>query len=359
MPVHQPPSIISRSAGPRVRMPRPAVPPVRRFRSTARCVRVLAVVFASLLLAACQSHPWFPRPAPVPVPPPAALPAPVKFAGPIPDDVLASNRPPNPMPQPGQMPAGSYMRQIQDSGKLIAGLRSDIVLFSFIDPLTGIRDGFDVAMVRAVARAIFGSDDASHLDMRTVLSADRIPGLQAGRFQIVAAVMTITAERKQQIDFSELYFRAAQRVLVSGENPARGIDDMDGQRVCAAEGSTSIPQILGANPNVKIVVRDSESDCAADLQQGLVDGVSTDDAILAGLGTQAGYAKVIGEPFSDEPYGLGIQQDHPEFVAFVNGVLSQMKANGEWKADYERYLAAGLTPGQPTPDPPRSIYQTP
>jgi hypothetical protein len=74
--------------------------------------------------------------------------------------------------------------------------------------------------------------------------------------------------------------------------------------------------------------------------------------------TQAGYARVIGEPFSDEPYGLGMQQGHPEFVAFVNGVLSQMKANGEWKADYERYLAAGLTPGQPTPDPPRSIYQT-
>jgi polar amino acid transport system substrate-binding protein len=169
--------------------------------------------------------------------------------------------------------------------------------------------------------------------------------------------MTINADRKTQIDFSELYFRAAQRVLVSADNPAHGIEDMNGQRICAADGSTSIAQILGANPNVKIVVRDSESDCAADLQEGLVDAVSTDDAILAGLGAQAGYAKVIGQPFSDEPYGLAMQQGHPEFVAFVNGVLSQMKASGEWKADYERYLSAGLTPGQPTPEPPRSIYE--
>ncbi len=326
-------------------------------RNARRVARILVAVCAAVLLAGCQSRPTFPRPAPVPVPPPAPLPQPVKFTGPIPDAVLASNRPPDPMPTPGQMPPGSYMRQIQDSGKLIAGLRSDIVLFSFIDPLTGTRDGFDVAMVRAVTRAIFGSDDPSHLDMHTVLSADRIPSLQQGRFNIVAAVMTITAARKQQVDFSELYFRAAQRVLVSADNPARGIEDMDGQRVCAAEGSTSIPQILGANPKVRIVVRDSESDCAADMQQGLVDAVSTDDAILAGLGTQAGYARVIGQPFSDEPYGLAMQQGHPEFVAFVNGVLSQMKTSGEWKANYERYLSAGLTPGQPTPEPPKSIYQ--
>ena len=101
--------------------------------------------------------------------------------------------------------------------------------------------------------------------------------------------------------------------------------------------------------NRVFVVRDSESDCAADMQQGLVDAVSTDDAILAGLGTQAGYARVIGQPFSDEPYGLAMQQGHPEFVAFVNGVLSQMKTSGEWKANYERYLSAGLTPGQPAP----------
>ena len=321
-----------------------------------RGLRVLVAVAAVLLLAGCQARPTFPRPAAVPVPPPAPLPAPVNFAGLIPDEVLASNPPLDPMPPPGQMPAGSYMRQIQDSGKLVAGLRSDIVLFSFIDPLTGTRDGFDVAMVRAVANAIFGSDDASHLDMRTVLSADRIPSLQQGRFNIVAAVMTITAGRKEQIDFSELYFRAAQRVLVSADNPAKGIEDMDGQRVCAAEGSTSVPQILGANPRVQIVVRDSESDCAADLQLGLVDAVSTDDAILAGFGTQAGYARVIGQPFSDEPYGLGMQKGHPEFVALVNGVLSRMKQSGEWKALYERYLAAGLTPGQPTPEPPKSIY---
>ncbi len=320
-------------------------------------VGILGVVCALAVLAGCQSRPSFPRPAAVPVPPPAPLPQPVKFSGPIPDDVLASSRPLDPMPAPGQMPVGSFMRQIQDGGKLIAGVRSDIVLFSFINPLTGVRDGFDVAMVRAVTQAIFGPDYESHLDLRTVLSAGRIPGLQEGRFHLVAAVMTINGPRKQQIDFSELYFRAAQRVLVSADNPATRIEDLSGKNVCAAEGSTSVANILGANPNVKIVVRDSESDCAADLQLGLVEAVSTDDAILAGFGTQAGYTKVIGQPFSDEPYGLGMQKGHPEFVAFVNGVLSRMKTSGEWKANYERNLAAGLTPNQPTPEPPKSIYQ--
>lgn len=312
----------------------------------------LSLVATMLILSGCGRQVTFPVPRPLPTAAPDALPGPVPFEM-IPDSVISSTAPLSPLPTPGQMPAGSYMRTIQDSGKLIAGVRSDLLLFGFVDPITQQWDGFDVAMVRAIAKAI-----GVPVELHPVLSAQRIPFLQSGQVQIVAAVMTVNAPRKQVVDFSELYFRAAQRVLVGSDNPATGIQDLGDQRVCIAAGSTSISNALGANPAIQthLVVRDSESDCASDLQLRLVDAVTSDDAILATFVPQVGSVKVVGNAFSDEPYGLAMQKGHPEFVAFVNGVLSQMKQNGEWKADYEKYLATALSPGKPTPEPPPSIY---
>ena len=76
--------------------------------------------------------------------------------------------------------------------------------------------------------------------------------------------------------------------------------------------------------------------------------------MLAGDAAQDPYARVIqGERFSDEPYGLGIAEATPEFVRFVNAVLEQIKADGRWKASYNKWLAAALGPA---PVPPKPVY---
>jgi polar amino acid transport system substrate-binding protein len=87
-----------------------------------------------------------------------------------------------------------------------------------------------------------------------------------------------------------------------------------------------------------------QADCLVLMQQGQVDAISTDDTILAGMVAQDRNVGIVGRPFSDEPYGIGLPPDHPEMVRFVNAVLDQVRASGTWNDLYEEWLV-DLLPG--------------
>ena len=102
-----------------------------------------------------------------------------------------------------------------------------------------------------------------------------------------------------------------------------------------------------------MVQADTYNECLLSLQQGRIDGISTDDVILAGLAAADPTTKLIGPKFSSEPYGIGVGKGHPEFVGFINGVIDQMKSDGRWKSAYDTWFGrfAGAAP-----EPPRSTY---
>jgi polar amino acid transport system substrate-binding protein len=262
---------------------------------------------------------------------------------------VASYAPSGPLPAPGAMPGGTAMAQIQQRGRLIAGVSADTLLFGFRNPLSGNLEGFDIDMVRQVARAIFG--DPNRVEYRVMTYAQRIPALTDGSVDIVADVMTINCERWQQISFSSQYFEAGQKVLVRTDSKATSIADLNGTRMCAAQGSTNIDN-LKDYPKIKVVPVPDISDCMVLFQQGTVDSVTGDDTVLAGFVAQDPYAKIIGAPLTSEPYGLGIAKTHPEFVRFVNSVLERMRVDGSWKQMYTQWLK----PTGPVPDPPPAVY---
>jgi polar amino acid transport system substrate-binding protein len=247
------------------------------------------------------------------------------------------------MPAPGQMPAGTFMREIQDRGKLIAATSPDQLLFGYVNPLDGQIEGLDVDLLTAVAAAIFGGDGTSHIQILTVTLAQRIPKILDGSVDIVADTMTINCARRQQVDFSTEYYDAGQKVLVPRNSTAQSISDLAGKHVCAAAGSTSIDNLAQFKGVIPFAVPD-QSDCLVQFQEGTVDAISTDDAVLAGLVKQDPFAKVVGPRFTDEPYGMAISLKHPEFTAFVNGVLDQMRANGTLQAVYTHWLGPVFNP---------------
>ena len=119
-----------------------------------------------------------------------------------------------------------------------------------------------------------------------------------------------------------------------------------GQRVCAPEGTTTLERLEETYPDVTAVSAPTHTGCLVLFQQGKVDAITGDDTILAGFAAQDPYAKVVGEAFSAEPYGIGVAADQVDLVRFVNGVLDQAKADGTWAASYDRWLGAlGTAPG--------------
>jgi polar amino acid transport system substrate-binding protein len=247
---------------------------------------------------------------------------------------------------PPQVTPGSFMAKIRARGYLIAGVDQSTYHFGFLNPLSGQIEGFDIDMIRAVAKAIFG--DPGKVQFKAISDEQRIPDTADGTVDIVAHTMTITCDRLKMIDFSSVYFEAHQKVLVLKNSSATSLDDLHGQKVCATRGSDSVDRI---RQHKAIAVQVPYwTDCLVLLQQGDVAAISTDDSILDGLAAQDPWTKLIGPRLTDEPYGLAISKQHPEFVRFVNAVLQQLRTNGQWAASYRHWI------GTPAPSPPPARY---
>ncbi|QQQ79820.1 glutamate ABC transporter substrate-binding protein [Saccharothrix sp. 6-C] len=316
--------------------------------------RLLAVLV--LVLAACAPVPSGAPPigggSPVPPRPAEAeeLTGPPATAAvpPASCDPTASLRPTGPLPPPGQVPAGSTMAEIQARGRLIAGVDQNTYLMGFRNPVSGELEGFDVDLVREVARAVFG--DPGAIQFKVVTSEQRVPALERGEVDIVVRTMTATCERWQKVNFSTVYLQAGQRVLVPSSSDVAGIESLGGKRVCATKGSSSLANVAAAASRPVPVSVAHWTDCLVMLQQGQVDAISTDDTILAGFAAQDPYTKVVGPQFAAEPYGMAFPKADEDFVRFVNALLERLRADGTWARIHQRWL------GGP-PAPPVAVYR--
>jgi polar amino acid transport system substrate-binding protein len=251
---------------------------------------------------------------------------------------------------PPQVTPGSFMAKIRARGYLIAGVDQSTYHFGFLNPLDGKIEGFDIDMIRAVAQAIFGDPDK--VEYKVISDTQRIPDTINGSVDIVADTMTITCERLTQVDFSSVYFDAHQRILVLNNSAVDGLPDLAGQKVCVTQGSDSgsnLLQLSGARKPVLVSVP-YWTDCLVQLQQDQVAAISTDDSILYGLQAQDPFTKVVGLELTDEPYGLAISRQHPDFVRFVNAVLAKERSDGAWAKSYAHWV------GTPVPQPPPVQY---
>jgi polar amino acid transport system substrate-binding protein len=268
------------------------------------------------------------------------------------DDTARSFAPGGPLPPPGHMPARSYMAEIQRRGHLVAGVDQNTLGFGYRDANGDIK-GFDIEIVRAIANAIFGNPNA--VVLKAVTSAQRKTAVVNEAVDVVASLMSITCDRWQVLDFSTEYYAARQGVLVRKDSPIRHVGDLNGKRVCATRGSTSIDQIHKFAPRAVLDPVDLRPECLVHLQEGTADAISTDDTILYGLAYQDRYNTRLLTDDLEQPerYGIAISQKRPEFVRFVNGVLDQVRADGRWER-YHRQQLAYL--GIPATTPPPPLY---
>jgi polar amino acid transport system substrate-binding protein len=260
----------------------------------------------------------------------------------------ASLRPPAAMPAANKMPTGSFMATIRRRGYLVAGVNAGLLNFGYLNPATGNIEGFEIDLVREIARAIFGNPNAVQLVALTV--TQREPFVEQNKVDIVVDAVTMTCSRARKVDFSTEYYDAKQRVLVPLKSHANSIADLAGKKVCATAGSTPVDVMQQQPYHLDITPAPQAIDCLVALQQGRVDAISTDSSILLGFQAQDPNTRIVGSPLADVPYGAEINKAHPEFVRFVNGVLAELRANGTWSRLYSHWLHQfGATPAPPQP----------
>lgn len=312
--------------------------------------RLVGVVAASvLLLVGCGGY----DDTTVPEPPAAGAPSIPPQAEP--PDCTNATQSFTPGGSVDDLRAGA-LEQIRERNRLIAGVSADSFLLGSNNPFTGEIEGFDIDLVNAIAAAIFGTA-TGHVELRVITAAERIPLLEEGEIDIVARNMTMNCDRWEQVAFSAEYYRAGQKTLVrrdlaEGANPVDTLKELDGLRVCAPDGTTSLQNLVDRAPRAEVVTAVNHTECLAKLQRGEADAITGDDTVLAGLAAQDPYAVVPDqEAFTAEPYGIAVNEDDRALARFINAVLEEMRADGSWQESYDRWLrpTLGQGTGQPRP----------
>jgi len=248
-------------------------------------------------------------------------------------------------------PEGSTMAELNEAGALSVGTKFDQPGFGLLNPTTDKPEGFDVEIAYLVAAALGIPEDG--VTFTESVSANREPFIQNGSVDIVVATYTINDERKQLVSFAGPYYVAGQDIMVAAGNPEgiTGPDDLAGKTVCSVEGSTPAENIRTNYPEVNLITTDVYSKCADQLKNGEVVAVTTDNVILtAFVATDAESFELVGAPFTEEPYGIGLALDDDDFRDFINDVLEDSYESGAWEEAYA--ATVGDITGTEAPEPP-------
>ena len=215
----------------------------------------------------------------------------------------------------------------------------------FDQPGLGYQDGseytgFDVDVAKYVAGKLgYGEDQ---IEFVQAPSAQRETLLQNGQVDMIFATYSITDKRKEVVSFAGPYFVAGQDLLVAEDDDSiTGPEDLEGKNLCSVTGSTSAQRIKDEYATgTNLLEQPGYAECVTALTAGTVDAVTTDDIILAGLAAvpaNKGKVKVVGNPFSEENYGVGLPKGSDKCEA-INTAISKMIDDGTW----DKLLAANV-----------------
>ncbi|MFI9050911.1 glutamate ABC transporter substrate-binding protein [Streptomyces sp. NPDC053427] len=260
-----------------------------------------------------------------------------------------SELPTYPVAKSFTLPASPTWERAERRGHLVVGVKEDQPYLGEKDPASGVYTGFDIEIAKMMSASL--GFPPGTVQFKTIASANRETALQNGQIDFYVGTYTINDKRKKLVGFAGPYYMAGQSLLVrADENDIQGPQDLAGKRVCSAAGSTPAQRIQADYPRADLVTYDNYSVCVDNLLTYQVDAVTTDDAILLGYAAKVpDELKVVGKPFSEEPYGIGVPRSDNALRLALDEVLAADEKNGNWKKAYDATL--GLS-GVPAPKPP-------
>ncbi|MFD3812905.1 glutamate ABC transporter substrate-binding protein [Rhodococcus sp. NPDC058639] len=240
--------------------------------------------------------------------------------------------------------------QSAENGNLTVGIKFDQPGLGLRNP-DGTFSGFDVEVAKYIAGQLGVSEE--NVEFKEAPSAQRETLIQNGEVDYVVATYSITDARKEKVDFAGPYFVAGQSLLVREDNTdITGPESLTGgKRLCSVAGSTPAQKVKDTYAqDVQLQEFDTYSACVEALRNGAVDAVTTDDIILAGYAAQSpGQFKVVGEPFTEERYGIGLALGDDESRTAINEAIEEMIASGAWETAFQETVGAS---GYPLPEAP-------
>ena len=217
---------------------------------------------------------------------------------------------------------------IRKKGELVVGVLGTDEPNSFVDPKTREVVGYEVDIAKAIAQKL-----GVKVVFKQLAVAARIPELQQGRVDILAASLTHNKEREAQVDFSLTIFVTGQKVMVKASSGIADIAGLAGKKVLTVKGGTQEPNIRKAVPGVDVVTFETSQQAFLALQQGKGLGYVNDEGSLLNDFGKLGPAKkdyaILPTSISVEPLALGLKKGEKALKAAVDGTLRDLEKSGD------------------------------
>jgi aspartate/glutamate/glutamine transport system substrate-binding protein len=231
----------------------------------------------------------------------------------------------------------NVLERIKERDKIVFGVKFDTSLFGLKNPSSGEVEGFDIDLAKALAKEILG--DETKIEFKEVTSKTRIPLLNKGDIDAIIATMTVTKERAEEVDFTDIYFEAGQSLLVKKGSAVQGIEDLTKDTtVLAVKGSTSTDNIRELAPDAPVLEFENYAEAFTALKAGKGEALTTDDSILAGMAASDSNYELVGEKFTEEPYGIAVKKGEKELLDALNSGLEALNSSGEFDEIYNSWF---------------------
>ena len=250
--------------------------------------------------------------------------------------------------------AQDTLEKIKSTGALTIGTRTGSPPFAYVN-----KDnqwvGFSIDLVemlikpeveKAVGKSI-------KVEKKESTPPTRIPLLSSNAVDLIAGTMTDTPQRRESVDFSLTFFYTGAQFLVKKGSPIKGVNDIAGKRIASQQASTNAKILREKYPQAQLREFPDQPAAFQALVQGQVDAFTNDGIQLAGLRSKApnpGDWEIVGDFYSEEPYGMAMRKGDAKFKAAVDAGLKKGFESGKYFEIYEKWFGAkGELPYPMTP----------
>ena len=225
--------------------------------------------------------------------------------------------------------------------ELVVATEAAFAPFAFYDENNRKMVGFDVDLIRAIAKEIgYKTCTIKHMDFD-----DLIPAVNSDKADVAISAISITETRKRVVLFSQPYYKSGLAFIVKKDlTDVKAFEDLRTKTV-ATQGDTTGAVFTQQLKDKGAVIKAFETNEQAlmELKNGKADAVVCDLPVLQYYLTKGGsaYAKLVGKPLTEEEYGIITGKKKPEMEKAVNKALESLKRNGTYDKIYDKWFGKG------------------
>ncbi len=209
------------------------------------------------------------------------------------------------------------IERIKDAGKLVVGTSTPYEPMEYKDE-TGNIVGFDIDIANEIANQLGVETDIRDMDFDLLIDA-----VANGEVDIAIAAITITTEREERVAFSNPYLNAGQVIITNESNQEINIpEDLKDKKVGVQNSTTSEEEALKYTNETNVIKYNDYIEAVTNLEAGTIDAVIIDRPAGIVLAKDNSNIKIVGNPFTNELYGIAIKKGESALKTEINKVIA-------------------------------------